>query len=909
MKDSIMSKYLNKDMKYRMLAETSLDIMARVASAARAFLFGSPIEMNQVLAAPQRPTEKTQQIISPSQRRLSVNADKVTREPILVKVVVNFEGTDDIKEFYTCYDRPVGLKNLNNVLSRNAPLAHFATYDVGTYYKFDEEDFSYIPPSYEKFRGKYFSVIQKSKFRKHKFDGQNFDCERIDYSDDQESNVLLRSLRKYIGKDFDDVLISKTDDMLSRVEQDKKNQEEFWEKRIDDVINSFQLRTQHTLDRYQDIVSRIPLDSRVFLLGPAGSGKTTTLIHRLRIKLDEDNLSEDEKKLIGDVTNEYNQHLISWIMFTPQKMLSLYVKEAFNKEGIAVPGANIKTWDEYSVEIGKRFKLLRQPTSSGGLKYLKNGFNIINNDLIFIFTDFKMWLIDSYKKSVRESLDNCILYVENDLELNLFSEIEKIFNRFLLNGDLAGFWAELINHKQQLNSISEKSKKIIYDITDSSLMKNRDNKLLIKELENYIEDKEGSGEFEDNDIEFVVSDEDIAKIRRIYRLAIIAYARAFCQTEKIKGKRNKRILELLKENTLPKKTELDILRKNVEFSSSLLILNNPIKFYFSSILRKYKIYRELHQGFYRDGIDFSYLDKNELDILILTHLDFTRDLFVRRDIYLKIGSESWLGILKERSNIYRNQVFVDEAPDFSPITLKCMFLLTHPHINSFFACGDFNQRMRSMGTKDFEILEKFIGNIKKYEISVAYRQSKYLFEFSQALAFLINKGNTQEKSASLGFNLTGFSPALKEYAVGEQLIGWLCERIVEIEKKMKGNIPSIALLVPSESYVEPIAQDLESSLSDFGTTIRVEACYHGQSFGTDNAIRVVDVQYIKGLEFEVVFFISFDKMAEIYSKIIDNILYVGATRAASFFGVTCEGKAIGRLEELRGYFKNKFTEI
>ena len=148
-------------------------------------------------------------------------------------------------------------------------------------------------------------------------------------------------------------------------------------------------------------------------------------------------------------------------------------------------------------------------------------------------------------------------------------------------------------------------------------MKNRDNKLLIKELENYIEDKEGSGEFEDNDIEFVVSDEDIAKIRRIYRLAIIAYARAFCQTEKIKGKRNKRILELLKENTLPKKTELDMLRKNVEFSSSLLILNNPIKFYFSSILRKYKIYRELNQRFYRDGIDFLILIKMSLIFLYL----------------------------------------------------------------------------------------------------------------------------------------------------------------------------------------------------------------------------------------------------------------------------------------------------
>ena len=39
--------------------------------------------------------------------------------------------------------------------------------------------------------------------------------------------------------------------------------------------------------------------------------------------------------------------------------------------------------------------------------------------------------------------------------------------------------------------------------------------------------------------------------------------------------------------------------------------------------------------------------------------------------------------------IYRNQIIVDEATDFSPIQLACMEALAHRRIRSFFACGDF----------------------------------------------------------------------------------------------------------------------------------------------------------------------------------------------------------------------------
>jgi DNA helicase IV len=56
--------------------------------------------------------------------------------------------------------------------------------------------------------------------------------------------------------------------------------------------------------------------------------------------------------------------------------------------------------------------------------------------------------------------------------------------------------------------------------------------------------------------------------------------------------------------------------------------------------------------------------------------------------------------------------------------------------------------------------------------------------------------------------------------------------------------------------------------------------------GQDNDVRVFDVQHIKGLEFEAVFFVGLDRLAKRYPDLFEKYLYVGATRAAMFLGMT-----------------------
>jgi len=64
----------------------------------------------------------------------------------------------------------------------------------------------------------------------------------------------------------------------------------------------------------------------------------------------------------------------------------------------------------------------------------------------------------------------------------------------------------------------------------------------------------------------------------------------------------------------------------------------------------------------------------------------------------------------------------------------------------------------------------------------------------------------------------------------------------------------------------------------------------GQTVGQDNDVRVFDVQHIKGLEFEAVFFVDVDELAERLPTLFDRYLYVGATRAATYLGLTCAGR-------------------
>ena len=138
-----------------------------------------------------------------------------------------------------------------------------------------------------------------------------------------------------------------------------------------------------------------------------------------------------------------------------------------------------------------------------------------------------------------------------------------------------------------------------------------------------------------------------------------------------------------------------------------------------------------------------------------------------------------------------------------------------------------------------------------------------------------------------------------EYTTGGDVPGWLAARIREIEQFL-GQLPSTAIFVNSEAEVEPLALALNEVLAE--QNIQVVACREGQAVGQESNVRVFDIQHIKGLEFEAAFFVGIDQLAADRPDLFDKFIYVGATRAAQYLGMTCTASLPATLEPLRKHF-------
>jgi len=126
----------------------------------------------------------------------------------------------------------------------------------------------------------------------------------------------------------------------------------------------------------------------------------------------------------------------------------------------------------------------------------------------------------------------------------------------------------------------------------------------------------------------------------------------------------------------------------------------------------------------------------------------------------------------------------------------------------------------------------------------------------------------------------------------------------EIKGGLYQNLPINATEIPQLAYAcdrtKPMAEKLSSLLEE--VNLSVVACEEGKALGEGTDIRVFDVQHIKGLEFEAVFFAGIDKLAEEKPGLFDRYLYVGTTRAATYLGLVCYDSLPRALEPLRDCF-------
>ena len=833
----------------------------------------------------------------------AVNAQSyeiLLKEPSIARVVVN--GKNDIKTtYYICRTAAIHGRNIKALASYRSLAGRLAALDLG-----DELDLPQVG---------LVEVIEKTRLKPVQT-GLLWDSEHSVFEADFGNEVFtIESLREMLAEEI--TLEEQIDDGLLDeffADESKKAHKNIHQGIRRSVIEKMGLRDQPILDRIQDEIFRLPINQQLLLLGPPGTGKTTTLIRRLGQKLDIDHLSNSEKSLI----ESQSEHASSWLMFTPTTLLKHYLKEAFAREGVPASDQRVVTWDDYRRELGRNALGVLRTTTGSGIYTLKDS---LENLQISTQSDAISWYeeFDSYQGE--EFLQNLSAAAENIKKSGVKSArdfSQKVLSIISNAKDVFSVLEQLLSERNRVQQILENlSKEADQKVKGmANLQLNRD-KTFPDQLAAFINEHHAVVEDEDEDLDEAVDEEDNENISgtvdaraalKKYMQVLRSHARSTASNKRIKaGSLNGKIIDWLGERNFDEENRLT-LGSNLIDQSHLRKFSNPISTYLNQIPHRYRAFRKAMAQDKRWYIEKTFkpseLHPLELDIILLTFLRVARNLYAKKSVQRNLENNSWeaLSIIVER---FKNQILVDEAADFSPIQLACMAALANPKINSFIACGDFNQRLTTWGARTVEQMAWVAPSIKVEQINVTYRQSRQLNELANKLMQISGE---YDKAAELPKNINseGVAPALLEGAdTLDKVTDWLAARIVDIETSLK-KFPSVAIFVNSEDEVLPLTENLRPKLEEHN--LRVVACQQGQSVGQDNDVRVFDIQHIKGLEFEAAFYVGIDELAEYHPELFDKYLYVGVTRAATYLGVTCQDMFPEKLKEIADLFENDWVK-
>lgn len=261
----------------------------------------------------------------------------------------------------------------------------------------------------------------------------------------------------------------------------------------------------------------------------------------------------------------------------------------------------------------------------------------------------------------------------------------------------------------------------------------------------------------------------------------------------------------------------------------------------------------------------------------------------------------------------RPVIAVDEAADFSVIDLDCMASLRHPLLSSMTFCGDLMQRTTAEGLTSWDELNSALSRrvattgdfVEVYPLAKSYRQSDTILTIAKRI-YEHQLGKSAPYVAHQRRSPFEPRPRLIAATEASARIEAVAETVAGItEDYAAGIVPTIAVFVPAESDVQPVAQALREEDAIQRCGIPIEACTNGRVIGDTSAVRVFSVEFIKGLEFEAVIFHDFDRLSDHHpADIVSRLLYVGLSRAAYHLYLTTSTGLPPKLNYLDDLFES-----
>lgn len=846
-----------------------------------------------------------------TQEQVHLSQRKLKEKPFIAYVKATVDGQPRI--FFICrgytpkgYSPSTPSSRFVNYLS---PMGRLVEMDAG-----DEHEV--ITPA-----GKIeVSVFEKDLFKPerkdHRWDGINnrFFLDIGTYSIPSLVD-FLRSLESIIQRKPELDLVKDIQELETRLHEELEKKIKIRKGLTREVIEKMELRDQPTLDDKQGEIFRQPLASQLIISGAPGTGKTTLLIKRIAQKCDFSYLESFETSGLSPEQVSLFINKENWILFTPTELLKIYLKESFAKELLPASDQRIKIWEEERMILARdTLKFLRVGDQGFFRKVSRQIVRAdCNQDLIEYAETFVTFYGQLFVEDFHKAVDTI---KKNNIDQEMISGLEKIVKQlneasFRNETDrILILVEELYKLQEILNRRNKEVNERIENITNNIIAsKPRVLEEVFEEMKSFKSDAEEDlldevdeeGETESPTTEYTV----LAK--RQMKRTLAFHAQRLATDRKIPSKSiHNRVLGII-ESFLPEPPELEKLGKRLIDRRAAGLMTRGYTNMLNRIPNFYNRFRQHllknEPRLFNEGTENDIKERKicgvEIDLLIFVMLKNARKIFDRHGNLLDENSR--IELLEDIKDKYATQIAVDEATDFSTIQLGCMYYLAHPRYTSVSFAGDLMQRVTDFGLTDWEECKFITKNFETHNVDKVYRQSPKLLKIAEVL-YEHSVGQAPPfKSAFLSSDADPSPLKFDEGIENESLGKWVAYRILEIFQ-VSHSLPSTAIFVADDDQIDHVLRVIEDPLEE--NSIGVKGCPKGEILGSEGKVRIFSVKYIKGLEFESVFFINLNEISKRAPQLVDKYLYVGLTRAASFLGVTYDGAFPEKIRFAEGYFED-----
>ena len=638
----------------------------------------------------------------------------------------------------------------------------------------------------------------------------------------------------------------------------------------------------------------------VIIDGGPGTGKTTTMIQRLKYLTDTFAIEEDleqESRYYSLTRPQVNSLLNAikenrdWMFFSPSRLLKEYLADAMNNEGLARTGEKVWHWNDFCKTVIRDYYHLFDPTDDKApfkASKKKDPLFYQNSDVINAFDEYFVGQLRLIKNKFPK-IDEAVKYKWTSIAINIKNRFEssETFN-------LSQFVTLLISlertYGEECREILRENNSTLQSISEDLtvlLSQDEDKKNKIEEMLTV----NTSDTTEDTDEDTDETEEDITnKITSLIK----QWLRRYCYSRKnsdIRLSPRQEIISGILEPLLREehKAKIDRIGELVLFEQFAKYARGVRPVLFGNFATKYKRFRRQALTSKAEGWNLELLndlvnkrDGKELhpqeQSLLLGYINnMVKQIIKSGDANV---NHSFVDAYNELS---RPIIGVDEATDFSKYDIYAMQSFLTMDYNSMTLCGDVMQRLTQAGLTSWDEINDVVENPLVQSMRTSYRQSSALLDVAKNL-YIDTIG---EDPGYKSFMKSKKVPLPLEFVSDDEddKVEWIEQRIKEVYIAYGKKLPSIAIFLNNKNDISDFVDALRETDFIDDTGIEVINGSEGNVLASKNNIRVYPIDVVKGMEFDVVFFHNIDKVSA-GPDLVKRFIYVGVSRAAFFLGVT-----------------------